>query len=170
MIISLEEAKVLVEFKGWTDEKISRKLKAVEATIRQYTNNNFQVRSVRGVCTADGSQLIGNVPGLNVGDTIQITQSKFNDILCATISIDDDIISIDAELTPEESVLVTLVKYPDDVVECCLDLLEWSVKRSDKVGIKSETLSRHSVTYESLFNGYPVGILNGLNLYKKARF
>jgi len=42
----------------------------------------------------------------------------------------------------------------------------------DKVGIKSETISRHSVTYEdsaTLYMGYPVGILNGLNLYKKAR-
>jgi hypothetical protein len=42
----------------------------------------------------------------------------------------------------------------------------------EKVGIKSETISRHSVTYEdsgNLFMGYPVGILNGLTLHKKAR-
>ena len=37
MIISVEKAKSLITFPGWTDEKIEMKLKAVEQTIRAYT-------------------------------------------------------------------------------------------------------------------------------------
>ena len=47
MIISVEKAKELVSFPGWTDEKIKMKLLAVEQTIREYTNNNFQDRGFR---------------------------------------------------------------------------------------------------------------------------
>ena len=48
MIISVEEARNLIDdFKGWSDEKIQRKLKAIEQTIRAYTNNNFQKRAYR---------------------------------------------------------------------------------------------------------------------------
>ena len=172
MIISVNDAKVQIEFNGWSDEKIERKLAAVEKTIRKYTNNNFQNRFCRAECTANGQQIYGTVPGLKVGDTIQITQSMFNDGLYVVEAIADDNFTIDRELTEEPIFLVTKIEYPEDVIDCCLDLMEWSVKYGAKVGVKSETLSRHSVTYEdsgTLFNGFPVGILNGLKLYKKAR-
>ena len=67
---------------------------------------------------------------------------------------------------------VCLLEYPADVIKCAVDLFKWKQDMGENVGIKSETISRHSVTYEdsaTLFMGYPVGILNGLNLYKKAR-
>ena len=47
MIISIEKAKEFIDFRDWTDEKIERKLKAVEKAIRSYTNNNFQDRDIR---------------------------------------------------------------------------------------------------------------------------
>ena len=172
MIISVNDAKVQIEFNGWSDEKIERKLVAIEKTIRKYTNNNFQKRFCRAECSANGQQIYGTVPGLNVGDTIHITQSMFNDGLYVVEAIADGEFSIDKELTEEPVFLVTKIEYPEDVIDCCLELLEWSVKYGAKVGVKSETLSRHSVTYEdsgTLFNGFPVGILNGLKLYKKAR-
>lgn len=172
MIISLNDAKMQIEFKDWTDEKIKRKLAAIEQTIRKYTNNNFQNRFCRAECNANGHQVYGNVPGLKVGDTIQISQSMFNNGLYVVDAISDGEFTIDKELTEEPTFLVTKIEYPADVVDCCLDLLEWSAKFGAKVGVKSETLSRHSVTYEdsgTLFNGFPVGILNGLKLYKKAR-
>jgi len=68
--------------------------------------------------------------------------------------------------------LVTKIHYPADVIQCAVDLYKWKQDMGDKVGVKSETLSRHSVTYEdsaTLFMGYPVGILNGLSLHNKAR-
>ena len=71
---------------------------------------------------------------------------------------------------------MTKIEYPKDVIQCAIDLFEWKRNFGDKIGIKSEseTLSRHSesVTYEdstALFMGYPLGILKGLSLHKKAR-
>lgn len=46
MIISIEQAKALIDLADWKDEKIKMKLKAVEQTIRAYTNNNFQVLDI----------------------------------------------------------------------------------------------------------------------------
>lgn len=173
MIISVDQAKRLVEFKNWTDEKIKMKLDAIEQAVRSYTHNNFQNRSIRSECAIASQKLSGDVPGLNVGDTIQISESRFNAGLYVVEEIEEGWISVDGDLLDEAHVLVTKVEYPADVVDCCLELLEWLMTYGGKVGIKSETLSRHSVTYEdsaTLFMGYPVGILNGLKLHAKARF
>ena len=93
-------------------------------------------------------------------------------LLFPIASANDESFTVEEDVHDESDVLVTKIHYPEDVVDIAITLLEWSINLGSKVGIKSETLSRHSVTYEdsgTLFNGYPVGILNGLQLYRKAR-
>ena len=176
MIISVEKAKELVSFNGWTDEKIKMKLLAVEQTIRAYTNNNFQNRGYRldDVSIRAGVFMSEALIPFDVDDTVQISESRYNNGLFVVSEVSDDTtFMVEEDTRDEDNVLVTKVDYPADVVACCVDLLEWDVKHGGKIGVKSETLSRHSVTYEdssSLFMGYPVGILNGLKLHKKARF
>ena len=173
MIISVEQAKQLIGLKNLSDERIKMKLDAIEQTVRKYTNNNFQNRGIRAECAAMAQKIYGHVPGINVGDTIQITESRFNNDLFVVVAIEDNFITLDKALIDESHVLVTKVEYPADVIDCVLELMEWNLNFGGKVGIKSETLSRHSVTYEdsaTLFMGYPVGILNGLKMYMKARF
>ena len=173
MIISVEEAKKLIVFDNWTDEKIERKLKAIEQTIRTYTNNNFQQRSYRRTADIIGSLLVCEalIP-FSVGDTVQISESGLNEGLFTVAEVEDATFTVNENVKDENDVLVTKVAYPEDVVDCCLNLLEWEIKNRSKVGIKSETLSRHSVTYEdsnSFYMGYPKGLLGCLSLYKKAR-
>ena len=175
MIISVEKAKELVSFNGWTDEKIKMKLLAVEQTIRAYTNNNFQSRGFR--VQADiraGVFMSESLIPFAIDDTVQVSESRYNNGLFVVSEVSDDTtFTVEEDTRDEDNVLVTKVDYPADVVACCVDLLEWDVKHGGKIGIKSETLSRHSVTYEdssSLFMGYPVGVLNGLKLHMKARF
>lgn len=174
MIISVEKAKELVDLKGWTDAKIERKLKAIEQTIRAYTNNNFQKRAYRVAADIEGGQFVALDSVLfNVGDTVQVSESDFNEGLFAVVSVSDTFFTVEEDVTDEEEILVTKVEYPEDIVDCALNLLEWEVNNRAKVGIKSETLSRHSVTYEdsaSMFMGYPSGILSGAKLHRKARF
>lgn len=173
MIISVEQSKKLIGLKNWSDERIQMKLDAIEHVIRSYTHNNFQNRGIRSDCSVITQQLFGNVPGLNVGDTIQITESRFNKGLFVVEAIEGNLITVDKKLIDELHVLVTKVEYPADVIDVVVELMEWNLNFGGKVGIKSETLSRHSVTYEdsaTLFMGYPVGILNGLKLHVKARF
>lgn len=175
MIISVEEAEKLVDFKDWPCEKVRQKLDAIEQTIRSYTNNNFQNRLIRAECAVLAQELYGNVPGLKAGDTIQISKSQFSDGLYEVIEIDGNMIAVDKDLIDESCVLVTKVQYPADVTECCVNLLEWEINNRAKVGIQSETLSRHSVTYfnqdsANQIMGYPASLLGCLRAYKKARF
>lgn len=174
MIISVENAKSLVDLKTWTDEKIKMKLKAIEHMIRSYTNNNFQNRFIRAECSVSGNSIVGYIPGLKSGDTIQISESMYNNGLYVVDYISEGIISVDSVLNDEESILVTAIEYPCDVVDCCLNMLEWESKNRSKVGIKSESLSRHSVTYydqdaNNQVNGYPVSLLGCLKPYRKVR-
>jgi len=173
MIISLEEAKKLIDFKDWSDEKLERKLKAIEHAIRRYTNNNFQKRSYRKTADIVGGLFVvdSDVP-FKIGDTVQISESGLNEGLFTVVATNDFGFTVEEDVVDEAAVLVTKVEYPEDVVDCAVNLLEWEVKNRSKVGIKSETLSRHSVTYEdsaTMFLGYPVGILNAVNFCKKAR-
>lgn len=173
MILSVEKAKSLITFPGWTDEKIEMKLKAVEQTIRAYTNNNFQDRDCRR--TADivgGLFMVEALTPFDIGDTVQISESGLNKGLFTVVSADDSTFTVEEAVKDENDVLVTKVVYPADVVNCCVELMEWSVNFAGKVGIKSETLSRHSVTYEdsaTMFMGYPASLLGCLKPYRKAR-
>ena len=172
MIITVEDLKKQVACDTVTDDLIAAKLEGIEAVIRAFTNNNFQMRSVRFAGRSEGSCVHGDPRFFVAGDTVQISQSSVNDGLYVVKVVADDHLELDKPLMTVECNLVTKVKYPADVVQCAVDLYKWKQTMGDKVGVKSETLSRHSVTYEdsaTLFMGYPVGILNGLNLHQKAR-
>lgn len=177
MIISVEKAKQEIsDFKGWTDAKIERKLKAIEQAIRSHTHNNFQDRDCRR--TADivgGSFYVEALTPFEVGDTVQITESGLNKGLFTVAAVDDSYFTVEEAVKDEKDVLVTKVVYPADVVECAYNLLEWELKNRDKVGIQSETLSRHHVTYfnmdgDNSVMGYPKSLMGALKPYMKARF
>lgn len=175
MIITADEAKKLINgLDEWTDEKIVQKLKAIEVAVRSYTNNNFQNRSVRALCGVVSQKLYGEVVGLRVGNTVQISGSMFNNGLYVVKRIDGHMITVDAELMDEPEVLVTMIVYPEDIKDCAINLLDWEKENRSKVGIKSETLSRHSVTYFDMdsnnqVNGYPVSLMGCLKPYRKCR-
>lgn len=172
MIISVADLRKQVACGTATDEQIIAKLEAIEAVIRAYTNNNFQLRGIRFAGQSEGMNIYGTPQGFSVGDIVQISGSDVNDGLYQVRIVQPDFIQLDQYLVTADYNLVTKVKYPADVVQCAVDMFRWKQNMGDKVGIKSETLSRHSVTYEdsaSLFMGYPMGILSGLKLHKKAR-
>lgn len=176
MIISVEKAKEFVNLEGWTDAKIEMKLKAIEQTIRAYTNNNFQDRGRRVQASIQNGVLVSLTPmPFAVDDTIQVSESLFNNGLYTLISVTEDTAITGGELKDESDILVTKVVYPADVVECALNLLEWEKEHRAKVGIQSETLSRHSVSYFNMdganqIMGYPSSLLGCLKPYRKLRF
>ena len=71
--------------------------------------------------------------------------------------------------------LVTKVEYPDAIIDGTVNIMLWELSNRSKVGVKSESLSRHSVTYfeqganEQLL-GYPASLVGFLAPYIKARF
>ena len=178
MILSVAELKKYITTED-DDDMLEAKLQALELLIRAYTNNNFQIRAFRAVAVAvaEGNTLLFNstVP-FKVGDTLQITESDFmQDELVTVLTIDESSITVSGELSDESGVVVTKVKDPTDVKMGIVNLMKWELNNREKVGVASETISRHSVTYvdqtgENTINGYPVALMGFLKPYIKARF
>lgn len=176
MIVSVKELMEMTEFIGMSESVLERKLKAIEDLVRAYTNNNFQNRMKRFSAPSSDSLLLGWSKLLKVGDTVQISES-INNGLYVVKAIDrvNKTTTLDAELYDADFNLVTKVEYPAGIVEGVINLMRWEVQNRSKVGIQSETLSRHSVTYfaqdaNNQLMGYPVTLLGFLKPYIKARF
>lgn len=176
MIISVEELMKMTEFDDLSDSVLKRKLNAIEDLVRAYTNNNFQNRMIRFDAPSSDAVLHGKYNLFQVGDTVQITES-INEGLYVITDVDEinKTITLDKGLIDSEHNLVTKVEYPDAVVDGVINLMIWEVQNRSKVGIQSETISRHSVTYFSQdannqLMGYPTTLLGFLKPYIKARF
>ncbi len=173
----------VTELKQYVTTDISNKvleshLQALELLVRGYTNNNFQKRPFRAVAVAvaDGNQLLtsGATP-FKVGDTLEITESELNSGLVTVSAVSDGSITVMEELFDESGVVVTKVVYPADVKQGVARMLQWQLDNGDKVGVQSETISRHAVTYFNMDGdnssmGFPKSLLGFLKPYKKARF
>ena len=66
-------------------------------------------------------------------------------------------------------------EYPMDVKLGAVNLMKWEMQSREKVGVASETISRHSVTYvdqtaANTLMGYPAVLMGFLKPYKRARF
>lgn len=174
MIIQTETLLSMDEFAGMDADTLAIKLKAIESLIRSYTNNNFQNRNMRIEAPSADGVIQGYSPFFRVGDTVQVTQS-INDGLYVITEIAEENTVLDGDLYDFPSNTVTKVIYPADVQKGVIDLMIWEKGNRQKVGIKSETLSRHSVTYfdqdaDNQVMGYPVSLLGFLKPYRKPRF
>lgn len=178
MILSVEELRQYIST-DVQDAVLEGKLQALEILIRKYTNNNFQARAIRtvGMCSSDGNAIICDkrMP-FKVGDTVQISASEFNpDMLCVITGINENVLTVDKDLIDDNYALITRIDYPMDVKMGVVNMLQWDLENRSKVGIQSETISRHSVTYFNMDGdnssiGYPKSLVGFLKPYKKARF
>ena len=178
MIMTVTELRKFVETDA-QDSVLEAMLQALELSIRAYTNNNFQVRACRTVAASsavrNSFEFEGDMP-FAVGDTLQITDSDFmTDCLVTVASVSTGEVTVEEDLHDEEAVVITKVKYPQDVKLGVVNLLKWDLDKREKVGIASESISRHSVTYvdqtgTNTVMGYPVSLMGFLKPYKKARF
>lgn len=159
------------------DQALEARLQALELLIRAYTNNNFQKRPFRAVAVAiaDNQLIVQNPHPFRVGDTLEITESDLNSGLVNVLAVSDGTITVKEDLYDESGVVLTKVVYPADVKLGVARMLQWQLDRGDKVGVQSETISRHDVTYFNMDGdnssmGFPKSLLGFLRPYKKARF
>lgn len=174
MIISVENAKNYVPNKS--DQELELMLQALEQNIRNYTNNRFHQKPLKRI-HADviaGVFIAASVP-FSVGDTIHVTKGEeATDCGVYTIKeIQGDTFTVKEDVDDFANIKVTKVKYGADIKLGVINLLKWEADR--KVGIQSETISRHSVTYFNMDGdnstmGYPKSLLGFLKPYMKARF
>lgn len=158
------------------DQALEAKLQGSELLIRAYTNNNFQVRAVRCEADVTGGLFIAAAHPFHVGDTVQVTDSALNEGLYTVKSVTDSTFTVnESGLREEIDVLCTLVEYPEDVKMGVANMLKWELDRRDKVGLASETISRHTTTFidltgENASMGYPKALIDFLFPYMRARF
>lgn len=161
-----------------TDRALEARLQALEISIRAYTNNAFQNRGFR--CVADirgGVFMSESLIPFDVGDTVMISQSDLqSDWLCTVKEVTDDTtFTVNEAVADDDCVLVTKVVYPADIKLGVANMLKWQLENGDKVGVASETISRHSVTYFNMDGdnstlGFPKSLTGFLRPYMKARF
>ena len=179
MIISVEELKKHITT-DMSDSVLEAMLQALELTIRKYTNNRFhQVPAQKVRANVIGGVVQPNNPlPFKAGDTVQITYGE-RAIDCGLYTVkevrSDHTFTVNEEITDMAFVDVYKVKYGIDVVLGAVNLMKWDLENRDKIGIQSETISRHSVTYFNMdannsMLGYPKALLGFLKPYMKARF
>ena len=171
MIITIEELRVVSELSNISDEQLAVMCEGIEDFIRQYTNNNFIVKNVTFNTPSMDGKLSTVSPLFKVGDTVLISNSRFNNGVYVITDTDG---TLDKELFDDDNNKVTLVKYPASIKLGVIKLLQYNVKMDSKVGISSESLSRHSVSYakpsSDSIGGYPASMMSFLKPYMKARF
>ena len=171
MIITVEELKNVSELSNISDEQLTVMCEGIEDFIRQYTNNNFIVKNVTFNAPSMDGKLETVSPLFKVGDTVLISNSKYNNGVYVITNVDG---TLDKELLDDDNNKITLVKYPPAIKLGVVKLLKYNAKMDDKVGISSESLSRHSVSYaqpsSDNVGGYPSSLMSFLKPYMKARF
>lgn len=171
MILTVEELSTLSTELNVDVEKLEMQSNAIEDFIRHYTNNSFTIKPIRFITSSLNGKLKCVSSAFNVGDTIQISKSEANNGVYVIKFLDG---TLDRPIFDADYNTVTLVVYPPCVKLGVMDLLRYNAKMSDKMGISSETLSRHSVTYAhnntDSIGGYPAYMMSFLKPYMKARF
>ncbi|RZI47964.1 hypothetical protein [Lactococcus kimchii] len=188
MIITLDDAQLI-------NPSIDQSaLDGLEQSIRALTHNKFQNLNIRfyqfKVTNEDTLEFNEALAYLRPNDTIEISNTwsqtgsglnqdiGVNDGLCVIEEINDKTIKLkDATLFNGsfQSAFITKISYPPDVVEGVKKLLQYDVSMGDKLGIKSESISRMSVTYYDVnsnesINGYPASLFGFIKKYKKMRW
>lgn len=175
MLMTAEQLRTYIETDE-TDEMLNERLTALESLIRSFTHNNFQVRSIRSQSVVEGGVILSPPEHIAVGDTIQISESLYNDGLYVVDTLTENGMTVTGEsLIDCADNLITKVRYPSDLIAGAINMIKWDMTNRDKVGIQSETISRHSVTYYNMDSdnavmGYPRSLLGFLKPYMRARF
>ncbi len=175
MIMTVGEFRQHVETDA-PDAVLEARLQAIESFIRNYTNNSFQVKGTgRIVDVVGGTFMTEALNPYEVGDTLHISGSDKNDGLYTVKEAGDDTFRVNEPTRDEIDVFVTKVEYPADVKIGVVELMKHDLNKRDKVGISSERISRHEVSYHAVdatntVQGYPQHLMGFLQQYMKARF
>ena len=188
MLVDIDDVLALDEYEGADPEAVKLKINGIESAIRAYTNNDFTVRGARIIAPSADGLLRGASPYIQVGDRVQVVASGFvddgrflsvrNDMnvgLYDVASVSDEGIALDRTLYRADFNDVFLVRYPAAIVAGVMELMKWEASGRDKVGVSSESISRHSVSYyqfsdAEMLMGYPASLMGFLKPFVKARF
>ena len=180
MLIKADKLKEFYpKFEDIDDELLERRLSVIESAIRNHTNNKFQNTFFRLQTNVVNGKINWNTNYLKVDDTIEISDGPNKGLYTITSipsNSEDYGIEVNKTLYDYPNQLITKIEYPLDIIEGAIDILDWELlqKGKEKSGVASETISRHSVTYnqrngDNTIKGYPVELFNFCEDYKCMR-
>ena len=198
MIASKTEIKALLEMTSTSqDDLINRLIPVIESDIREYCNNGFRDENVymqssdisftRNSTSADTITYDGTGKGFvdmnfKAGQTIQVQGSYNNDGHHEVESVSSTTLTMytttsrpyfQEMVTEDEALYIVInkVKYPDALKFVVSQMTNYKLSNHD-YSIKSETVSRYSVTYNTLDmgSGYPKEVMAGLNRWRRPVF
>ena len=173
MIIAVEKLREMVKT-DIPDGELKARLSALETAIRKHTNNHFIVRGTERDGVIREGRIILPDSQFAIGDTIEILADRYRNQPFTVTETSGDVIAVDGLLRFDGEVRAALVQYPDDVVMGVVNLMKWDISNREKMGVKSESISRWSVTYYDLESssllGYPASLLGFAKSHMRARF
>ena len=153
---------------------------AYEQTVRELTNNKFHHEHIKNFNLAlTGNQIAVADPliGYRVGDRIEIVSTKYNDGLYTVKEVQEQVLIIEDEFIEEYEPKAFVVKivYPLDVLNGIKQIINYKHKMIDKVGIKSESIGRMSVSYHDInrtdnVEGIPSAYWSFIQKYRKLKW
>ena len=167
MICTLDEARALKpELKEVEDALLSLQLSAAEELIRAYTGNRFHDRAALFAAEFDGEKLLGGQDLVSPGDTLELMRPAGAALMEVTKVAEEGVYL--SGMPRPALYRVARVSYPAGVKAAALDLVCW--KRRRLPGVKSETLSRHAVSYgDNGRFGCPAELLEPLRGWRRLR-
>jgi hypothetical protein len=192
MIITLSKAKTLLQISGSTyDTLINSLIPLVEEVIVDHCNNYFidddislngiriprvymynnDLEFVNSTNSIDNSVKDLTSYDFNVGDSIRVFNSKFNNKSFTIDSITTgSIILNDINIVKNESgntVMVVRLEYPRPLEIVAAQMIKFNMAKITP-GMSSEHIDSYSYNLgEITSSGYPKVIMNGLNDYRK---
>ena len=155
-------------------------LDALEQKIRKLTNNKFHHPHIKNHNLALlNSQIIApdELIGFKKGDRVEIVGSKYNNGLYNVLDVDEHTLSVDTRFITEadRDILVVKIDYPLDIATGLKEVIKYQSKMTNKVGVKTERVSRTSVTYFDVsstdnVDGIPSSYWSFLYKYRKLRW
>ncbi len=174
MLMTVDELRRYME----TDEDaqvLEAKLQALELLVRGYTHNHFTITHTGRLADIVGGTFhLDEAAGFEPGDTVQVTGDR-NSGLYTVKEVNDATFTVNEKTRDDIDSYVVKVEYPMDVKMGVVNLMKWESANRDKVGVQSETISRHSITYtdqtaQNTAMGYPAALMGFLCPYMQARF
>lgn len=159
----------------------------LEEMVRTITNNHFTINITKQkhlVMAGDTIRLTSSQQ-FRVGDTIEVYGTQgLNDGVFDIKAVDSANNTITVRMPSDfdsfidgtyELATVVLVRYPRDVAYNVLKLMEYEYTTAGKKGLKSETISRLSVTYFDMTanesrEGFPASYIEWLDKYTVVKW
>lgn len=155
-------------------------LDALEQKVRTLTNNKFHHSHIKNHNLAlMDNQIIttDELIGFKEGNRIEIVGTKYNDGLYNIIAVDDHTITVNADfiLETNKEAFVVRIDYPVDLANSLKEIIRYQTKMANKTGVKTERVSRTSVTYHDVnstdnIEGIPSSYWSFIRKYRKIRW